>query len=522
MDPRLFRRIIIGIIIFVIVIFVVYFLLFLRSNNPNSKLFTPSAPGENRLFPFNGGRRNANSEPETITQPTETEQGEVVIENSDEKLTKVTDFPVSGAIVLKSSKKVPVPIKEDQPASQVQQFIDKVIYFIRYNKKEDGHIYEQELGEKTAAQELTKTTIPNAEETYFSGDGNTIIYRYFSETGNTIETFVGVLPSRTTNGTICTLTFASDLSVGKSGEEVRALQLFLNITAGEKLGTDGSFGAGTKLAVERFQVAQKLPKTGIVDLATRTKLNALCAEIKAEETRKASEPVELHGSFLPENITGFTVSPDKRRMFYIAKLTEGIIGVTANIEGSQKTQIFSSSFTEWLPLWAQNNLITLTTKASSLVPGFSYSLDPVTKNFEKITGDINGLTTLASPNGEKVLLGEGGNTLGLSIYTIKTRTRGTLEIKTLPEKCVWANNSNLLYCGVPKTAEPKPYPDEWYQNIISFSDNIWSVDLVTGEMKIIAETKEDIDAIHLSLSNDEQILTFINKKTGELWALELN
>ena len=63
-----------------------------------------------------------------------------------------------------------------------------------------------------------------------------------------------------------------------------------------------------------------------------------------------------------------------------------MIGTTLNLLNNKRVQVFSSPFTEWLSLFPNNKMITLTTKPSSLVGGYMYAMDPNNKsyNFNKI------------------------------------------------------------------------------------------------------------------------------------------
>lgn len=71
-----------------------------------------------------------------------------------------------------------------------------------------------------------------------------------------------------------------DLSVGSSGDKVRAIQQQLNRIAVNyqsipRLTVDGIFGPNTKASVERFQTIFNLPATGIVDYPTWYKISQI-------------------------------------------------------------------------------------------------------------------------------------------------------------------------------------------------------------------------------------------------------
>lgn len=233
---------------------------------------------------------------------------------------------------------------------------------------------------------------------------------------------------------------------------------------------------------------------------------------------------DVKGSFLPENISDISVSPDLSKIFYLFESNDSVIGVSYSLQTNSKTQIFDSPFTEWLSFWPNSKMITVTTKPSYNVPGYSYIINPERKDFNKIVGEIKGLTTLASPNGKSMLYSD--NNLSLSILDIENKNTNSIGIKTLPEKCIWTKTSDTIYCAVPKYLEQSQYPDSWYQGEISFSDQIWKVDVATGNTTLLLDpitstNGEEVDAIKLGLDENEDYLFFVNKKDSYLWELKL-
>ncbi len=236
------------------------------------------------------------------------------------------------------------------------------------------------------------------------------------------------------------------------------------------------------------------------------------------------EDNQIVGSFLPENISDLSLSPDTLKIFYLFNIGNSAIGVTSGYLGDKKNQIFSSPFTEWLSLWPNNKMITLTTKPSSDVLGYMYAINPNQKNFTKILSNIKGLTTLTSPSGKLVLYSD--NNLSLKIYNTETKESASVGIKTMPEKCVWNNISAVIYCAVPKFIGRGDYPDSWYQGEVSFNDEIWKIDALNGNAAFIADPSslpdgEDVDGIKLSIDDNENYLFFMNKIDSYLWELSL-
>ncbi len=241
----------------------------------------------------------------------------------------------------------------------------------------------------------------------------------------------------------------------------------------------------------------------------------------------SSEMNEVKGSLLPDDIKGVSLSPNTQNLLYLFKSGDNTtIGTTLNFSTGSKNQVFDSSFSEWLPEWPNSSIITLTTKPSAVVVGHIYglNLNSSSKNLNRILGEINGLTTQTSPDGKLILYGN--NTLSLSVFNTETKTIGSIGVRTLPEKCVWGKMSDVLYCAVPKTVDAGSYPDTWYQGEVSFEDQIWKIDVATGNTSMVLdpitiEGGEDVDGIKLAIDEGEDYLFFVNKKDSFLWGLSL-
>ncbi|OGI81886.1 hypothetical protein A3I95_00450 [Candidatus Nomurabacteria bacterium RIFCSPLOWO2_02_FULL_44_12] len=260
------------------------------------------------------------------------------------------------------------------------------------------------------------------------------------------------------------------------------------------------------------------------DKTIQTFVGTLPEELLGGDTTADNSVV---GSFLPENITDLSLSADMTKAFYLFNMNANagnVIGTTIDLLTNKKVQVFENAFTEWLSFWPNSKMITLTTKPSASVPGYMYALDPNLKTFGRVFGGINGLTTLASPSGKLVLYSD--NTLSLYLYHLDTKVSDILGIKTIPEKCVWGAKSDIVYCSVPAGAPTGEYPDQWYQGEISFTDQIWQIDISNGTTRIMLDPGiepggETVDGIKLALDEGQNYLFFVNKKTSFLWEFNL-
>ncbi|MBX4189564.1 hypothetical protein KW785_03160, partial [Candidatus Parcubacteria bacterium] len=97
---------------------------------------------------------------------------------------------------------------------------------------------------------------------------------------------------------------------------------------------------------------------------------------------------------------------------------------------------------------------------------------------------------------------------------------------TLAEKCVWSvKQKSVIFCSTPTNGLSAEEPDNWYQGLTHFSDNIWKFDTDNTTATLLVEPKKsfgvDLDVIRPQLSPNEDYLLFINKTDLSLWALKL-
>ncbi len=230
------------------------------------------------------------------------------------------------------------------------------------------------------------------------------------------------------------------------------------------------------------------------------------------------------GIFLLSTIRAAVSSPKENKIFYLMPWEESYLGITATFEDKKQKQVLTTSFGEWAVAWPSERTITFLSKPSATINGYLYKLDPITGSFEKIMGDIPGLTALMSPGGESVFYSQGGYSgIETGLYNVAKKTSVPFfDLITLPEKCSWSKlNKGIIYCAVPIAIPSGRYPDDWYMGLISFTDRIWKIDTIKGTTEIIStESDLEFDFMNLFLSKSENYLFFQNKKDGTLWSLQ--
>lgn len=237
---------------------------------------------------------------------------------------------------------------------------------------------------------------------------------------------------------------------------------------------------------------------------------------------------------LPDNILSVSVSANGSILFYLLPVADGVSGTIVNISSKIATEVFRNSFSEWLPQILNNGNVILTSKASSNVAGYAYLYDANKKTLTRLLREKSGLTTLTTPDGGRMLYSENIlNNTTLGLYSAKgfeqdegdlTHT-ATLQLATLPEKCVWSKNYVRAYCGAFASTPRAKIPDDWYQGALPFSDTFWTMNTDLADLVFLAdpkvETGKTFDVFMPFVDSGENHFYFIDKNDATLWSMRL-
>ncbi len=235
----------------------------------------------------------------------------------------------------------------------------------------------------------------------------------------------------------------------------------------------------------------------------------------------------VDGNHLIDKITTLAINPIGDKIFYLVNSLNGSTGVISKPDGLNKKVIFESPLVEWLSTWPKEEIVTLNTKASYKIPGYLYFLNTRTGDFSKVIGNLPGLTSKTNAAVTEVLYSDSVRSIPrLYLYNLKNKEAKLLPWNTLAEKCIWGReNSKIIYCAVPNSIANGQYPDDWYQGLISFSDNIWMLDTETGSSTLVSDLErsigEKIDIIEMQISSKDDLLLFMNKTDLSFWSLSL-
>lgn len=229
------------------------------------------------------------------------------------------------------------------------------------------------------------------------------------------------------------------------------------------------------------------------------------------------------GKFFEQNLEEVRVAGTSTILTLLSGTT-GSVATLSKTDGTGARTLFSSVLSSLKVYTPRPDTFFASTKASLVLDGYGFQIGK-TGGFTRILGPYRGLSILPSPSGKSVLYSytEAG-TYRLQVLDVATHTAITLPVATLVEKCVWSNDNLTVYCGVPTNFVGK-LPDDWYQGSLSFADRIWKIDMTARIASLVIDPSEvgkvSLDAVSLTVDPSGDMLVFIDRITGSLWAYDL-
>ncbi|MFA6969245.1 MAG: hypothetical protein WC217_01440 [Candidatus Paceibacterota bacterium] len=230
------------------------------------------------------------------------------------------------------------------------------------------------------------------------------------------------------------------------------------------------------------------------------------------------------GFFLPQDLADISVSGTN-----ILTLSAGVNGSTASLvrtDGTRPVTVFSTPLSSLRVDFMGKGQYLATTKPSATLPGNAYLVDG-TGRLSRIAGPHNGLVTLASHTGKWLLVSYTlGSAMQMELVNTATGETVSLPVASIADKCVWAADDSVIYCGIPVNPQSGSlYPDDWYQGAVQFSDRIWKIQVSGRYAQLVLdfskETKGSLDAESLAVNAANTVLVFTNKNDGSLWSYSL-
>ncbi len=234
----------------------------------------------------------------------------------------------------------------------------------------------------------------------------------------------------------------------------------------------------------------------------------------------------LEGSFLPQNISDFSVSPSGASFFYLIPRNTGASGYVRTAGTKNVSLVFDSPAKEWLSVWSSDRSLEVVSRPSSGVPSYSYTIDPKISSVQELFSPKNGLTILGSPDQSLLLYSETESGLSSRLFFRKTNQVAGFKVATLPDKCAWENSSkHFLVCAIPVKPKNALLPDEWYMGSVSYDDEIWRFDITNNTGEQIASLNQftlgPVDVMRPFITPDNKYFIFMSKKDLTLWGVRI-
>jgi peptidoglycan hydrolase-like protein with peptidoglycan-binding domain len=532
-----------GFIIFLIIGF--YFILTKQEQ-------TDSIENTKDLFPFGefdsrGDRPSIDNQGTTDTGNQDNSQEEIDIEEPEReleaRLRQISTFPTGGFVALTQLEQKEISdieIDAEGNTLQTTRVVQVENEYVRYSEIENATIHETKVTPYDLISEIVVDNfIPNAEHSYFSHNGDYAVFQYWNKEDRLAESYLAHIKKIEFTVDQCPFEF-KPIELGTDETRIIGIHQFLNRIPQTKVARSGINSPGnesslvieaTITAIKNFQSIYQIDIDGKIGPQTKQKMEDICQDqqekIAEEEFENLERKYTISGFFLPQNIISIALNPIKDKLFYLQQDNAGVIGIVRDLLEETKETIFESTFTEWVSFWNNDDAIELNTKPSYAAKSYSYELDPLLGRYFKVLPEKDGLSTLASPNNQKLLITENiNNSLRTSIHDKKTNRTRPLTIQTFTDKCVWSPDSQFIYCGTPNAlAYGEEYPDTWYQGLETYKDSIWKINAKTFEEEVISDISTEYDAIidveKITIDENEQYLYFLDKNTETLWSYRL-
>ena len=140
-----------------------------------------------------------------------------------------------------------------------------------------------------------------------------------------------------------------------------------------------------------------------------------------------------------------------------------------------------------------------------------------------------GAEYLFSPNGDKILMSysqeRNQNKLILAVMNKDGGELKGLSFPTSVQKCVWAKDNVNIFCGnINDMPDHAILPNDWIDGKFNSSDTFWKINTQDGKktrLLELSETPGQLDGFGYFLDRIESNLLFTDKKTGNIYRIEL-
>lgn len=243
------------------------------------------------------------------------------------------------------------------------------------------------------------------------------------------------------------------------------------------------------------------------------------------QTISENSPISLGApTSLQDNIISFVPSYDGTSLYYLVPTGKGS---TLYRYTKEKGAVFVESLPlKELFLKVTNKDVFAISKPSAFIPGYVFRVSP----FVIVYGGKTGFSYLPSPLGGVGFVSMWSSSgLFSYVHSLVNGSDSVLDAQFLADKCSWSPLSTFLLCGydVSQFIGDSGLPEAWYMGDVSFSDTLYLVNQEGGSysareaINLYQESNQDIDLIKPAFDSSSAYFSFINKKDGSLWLLDV-
>lgn len=232
------------------------------------------------------------------------------------------------------------------------------------------------------------------------------------------------------------------------------------------------------------------------------------------------DPAAASYQVLPSSITSAAWDPQSNdRLVYLKEGATASNLVILTLSTKKSKELLKLTQHDLELEWVLPNFIYLKEKPSSQILGSLWAVDINKAMVKPIIKEESGLMVQWTPDGALGLkFSNVGLANQLSLIDNQNRTFWTWNLITLPSKCTLGTSRG--YCAVPGNLPLRiQLPDDYLKRKINTVDDIYSINLNTGETTVVFSSKEPIDADKISFRNNK--LFFVNKYDNQLYQLDL-
>lgn len=240
-------------------------------------------------------------------------------------------------------------------------------------------------------------------------------------------------------------------------------------------------------------------------------------------------------------------SPSNYQIVYASSTGDASLITTLNLgdEKAKPQTLLSLRIEDVRITWPEPNKLIFATRASGLALGSLLSYDISKKIITPVILDQSGLQFLWSPSSSEHLVfvaGARGYGGGISSVDSLGNSLGNIGLFTLPSKCgaktslvpqtisnststtstITSSPQGMVVCGAPKNyayATGQIMPDSYEQKEFFTYDDIYEINLRTGESTRIFSPQLSIDVSRVTSKND--LTFFVNRLNERLYVLSL-